>query len=36
MRATWKSALLRPTAFGNSGGVTISGTNACRVGLSTA
>ena len=36
MRATWKMALLRPTALGRSFGGTSSGTNDCRVGLSTA
>ena len=36
MRATWNGALLKPTAFGSSGRVTISGTNDCRVRLSTA
>ena len=34
MRATWKSALLSPIAFGRSAGPVISDTNARRAGLS--
>ena len=36
IRATWKSALLRPMAFGRSAGPVISETKESRAGLSTA